>query len=424
MLILLGTLFVLLAIGMPVAFSIVIGTLAYILFVGENFPIVVLAQRMVTGTDSYVLLSIPLFMFAGELLNTGGLTKRLVTFSQSIIGSIRGGLSYVVIIVNMIMAGVSGAAIADAAAVGSVMIPSMVKSGYSKNFACAVNASAATMGPVIPPSVSFIVYGTLANVSIGKLFLAGAVPGVLMGIYMMAVCYIVAVRKNLPRGEKTSIKRFITSTKEASFALMMPVIILGGIMTGIVTPTEAAVIAVAYGLMIGLFVYKEIKWSNIPYMLAKAAKESAVIMFIIACAQAFGWVLAREGVPAMLVEIFSSISSQSWVFLIIINIVVLILGCFMEGTSILIILTPLLIPVLQNYGIDLLQFGVVITLNIMIGLLTPPVGLLLYVITGIGNVSMKDVVKDLFPFLVALFLVLAMITYIPQITLFLPSIFS
>ena len=285
MALLIATMLVLLALGVPVAFTIGIAVAALLLLgpmlLGTApIPPVVMAQMTASGANEFILLAVPFFIFAGELMNAGGITRRLVVFAEAIVGGIRGGLAYVVVLVNMIMAGVSGAAIADAAAVGSVMIPSMIRRGYRPGFAGAVNAAAATIGPVVPPSVGFIIYASVANhpsVSVGKLFLAGAIPGVIMGLYMLAVCYFVARRANLPRSERTSLKRILVGLKDAFFALLMPAIILGGILTGAVTPTEVGVLAVAYGLFTGVVVYREIKLGDIPYLLAKSAKQTAVV---------------------------------------------------------------------------------------------------------------------------------------------------
>jgi C4-dicarboxylate transporter DctM subunit len=272
--------------------------------------------------------------------------------------------------------------------------------------------------------VGFIIYASLTGQSVGKLFLAGAIPGVIMGLYMMAVCFIVARRGNLPRGEPTSVRKIARGTRHALWAILMPVIILWGILGGIVTATEAGVIAVLYGLFVGIFVYREIRLEDLPYLLAKSAKQTALIMFIIASAKAFGWLLTYMEAPAMLMAAFGSISDQAWVFLLVMNVVIIFLGCFMEGGSLMIILTPLLLPVLAAYQIDLIHFGVVFQLNIMIGLLTPPIGMLLYVITGVSGVEMGEILRDLWPFLVAIVLVLLLITYIPAITLFLPNLLA
>lgn len=424
MLVLLIVILVLLIIGVPVGLSIAIGFAGHILLFSDGVSPLTIAQKIVFGADEFILLAVPFFMLAGELMNAGGVTRRLVVFAEAVMGGLRGGLAYVVVIVNMIMAGVSGAAIADAAAVGSVMIPSMEQAGYRKGFAAAVNAAAATIGPVIPPSVGFLIYASLSGVSVGKLFIAGAIPGVIMGLYLMAVCYVVARRQDLPRGKRASTRAILVGFKDAILALLMPVIIVGGILSGIVTPTEAGVIAVVYGFVIGLFVYREIRLRDVPAILARTAKQTAVIMFIIACAQAFGWVLSREDAPEVLIRGFGAITDRPWLFLLMLNGIILLLGCFMEGGSIMIILTPLLVPLLNKYGVDLVHFGVVFQLNIMLGLLTPPVGMLLYVIIGVSNVKMHEILRDVWPFFVALVAALLLITFVPKITLFLPALFE
>lgn len=412
----------LLIIGVDVAFSMGITSAAFIYLFSDGVQPVIIAQRIVSGSNTFVMMAVPFFILAGELMNTGGVTKRLVKFAEALIGSLRGGLSYAVVIVNMIMAGVSGAAIADAAAVGSVMIPSMKEKGYSKGFAAALNAAAATVGPVIPPSVGFVIYASVSGVNIGDMFLAGAIPGILMGIYMLFVCFIEARRRNMPKGDPSSIKNVLRATKESIWALGMPVIIIGGIVGGIVTPTEAGVIAVLYGLFVSLVIYKDLKFSDIPRILANAGIQSAKIMFVIACAQVFGWILTREGVTIILLEAFTAIASNSWQFLILFNVMILILGMVMEGGSIMIILTPLMLPILMEYGIDPVHFGVMFQLNIMIGLLSPPIGMLLFVITGISGVKMQEMLKELIPFWITLIIALFMIAFIPQLTLWLPSI--
>lgn len=413
---------VLLVIGVDVAFAMAITTTAFIFLFGDGLQPVVIAQRIVSGSNTFVMMAVPFFILAGELMNSGGITKRLVQFAEAVVGGVIGGLSYVVVIVNMIMAGVSGAAIADAAAVGSVMIPSMERKGYSRGFSAALNAAAATIGPVIPPSVGFLIYASVSDVNIGALFLAGAVPGFIMGAYMLAVCFFVSKSRNLPRGDKTSVRKILNTTKESVWALLMPVIIVGGIVGGVVTPTEAGVIAVVYGFFITLFVYRELKIRDIPHVLVKAGIQSAKIMFVIACAQSFGWILTREGVTDVMLSSFSSIASNAWQLLILFNILVLLLGMAMEGGTLMIILTPLMLPVLKTYGIDPVQFGVMFQLNIMIGLLTPPIGMLLFVITGISNAKMSEMLTELIPFYAVLLIVLLMIAFIPPLTLWLPGI--
>ena len=413
---------VLLVIGVDVAFAMAITTTAFIFLFGDGLQPVVIAQRIVSGSNTFVMMAVPFFILAGELMNSGGITKRLVQFAEAVVGGVIGGLSYVVVIVNMIMAGVSGAAIADAAAVGSVMIPSMERKGYSRGFSAALNAAAATIGPVIPPSVGFLIYASVSDVNVGALFLAGAVPGFIMGAYMLAVCFFVSKSRNLPRGDKTSVRKILNTTKESVWALLLPVIIVGGIVGGVVTPTEAGVIAVVYGFFITLFVYRELKIGDIPHVLVKAGIQSAKIMFVIACAQSFGWILTREGVTDVMLSSFSSIASNAWQLLILFNILVLLLGMAMEGGTLMIILTPLMLPVLKTYGIDPVQFGVMFQLNIMIGLLTPPIGMLLFVITGISNAKMSEMLTELIPFYAVLLIVLLMIAFIPPLTLWLPGI--
>jgi C4-dicarboxylate transporter DctM subunit len=415
-------LFAMFALGLPICYSIAFSTIVYVLLNPDALSGLALVQRTLVGADSFVFLAVPCFMLAGELMNEGGVTKRLIAFAKSLIGSIRGGLAYVVVVVNMIMAGVSGSSIADAAAVGTIMIPTMTDQGYSKRFACAVNAVAGTIGPIIPPSIGFVIYAGITGVSVGRLFLAGAIPGFIMGILLMIVCYIEAIRKDLPRSEKSNLKELFYNFKQSFFALMMPVIILGGILTGIVTPTEAAVVAVLYGFIVGKFVYKELDLTKLLHILAASGKQSARMVLIVCFAGAFGWVLTYEGIPEMLVNIFSAIADKPWIFLILINIALLILGCFMEVTSIIIIVTPLLIPVFKQLHIDLVYFGVVMQLNLMIGQMTPPVGMLLFVICGIGQISMQDLVRGAVPFLLALLVALLLITMIPQISLFLPGL--
>lgn len=419
--IMLIVLFGLFALGFPIAYSMACSVISYMLLTPDLSGLAVV-QRTIVGADSFTYLAVPCFMLAGELMNVGGVTQRLIRFAQSIVGAIRGGLAYVVIIVNMIMAGVSGSSVADASAIGTVMIPTMQNQGYSKGFSCAVNAVAGTIGPIIPPSIGFVIYAGITGVSVGRLFVAGALPGVVMGILLMAVCYIVARRHNLPVSEKSSFKMFISSMISAVWALIMPVIILGGILLGVVTPTEAAGIAVLYGLFIGLFVYREIKISMLPRIFAETAKQAGRMIVIVCFANAFGWILTFEGAPEMLVNAFAGVGDRKWIFLLLINVALLILGCFMEVTSIIIIVTPLLIPVLNNLGIDLIYFGVVMQLNLMIGQMTPPVGMLLFVISSIGKISVHELTYASLPFLGALLVALVIVTLMPQISLFLPNL--
>jgi C4-dicarboxylate transporter DctM subunit len=412
---------ILILLGVRIAYALGISSLLYIALY-TDMSVLTVAQRISLGADSIVMVALPFFLLAGELMNAVGITDRLVRFAMALIGKVSGGLSFVVVLTNMIMAAISGAAVASGAAVGSVMIPSMVKAGYSKGFAGAVNAAAATIGPVIPPSIGFIIFASVSNASIGKLFVAGTIPGLLMGALMMALCYMISRKRKYPSGETRSYVELKTSLKDAFWSLLMPVIIIGGIMTGLVTATEAGALAVFYGLIVGLFVYKSITLKDLPLILLNTAKQTARIMIIIACAGVFGWIISREIDPNVLVDSFLSISDQRWVFMLLFVIAILLLGMIMEGGSIMIILTPLLLPILDQFDIDLVHFGVTFQLAIMIGLLTPPMGVLLFVISGAGNIPMRSILKEVWPFYIILVIVLFLCAYIPEISLWLVQI--
>lgn len=418
MILLIGLMIVLMALGVRIFYAIALSSIIYVLLM-TDMSLLVLSQRIGSGADSIVMLAVPFFLLAGELMNKGGITDRLVRFAMSMIGQVRGGLSFVVVVVNMIMAAVSGAAIASGAAIGSVMVPNMVKQGYSRGYAGAINAAAATIGPVIPPSVGFIIYASVSNASVGKLFIAGTIPGILAGLLMMVAGYFIAVKRGYPSGEKRNRKEMWTSLKSAGWSLLMPIIILGGIISGIVTPTEAGVIAVVYGLIIGMFIHKDISLKDIPEMLVNTAKGTAQIMVIIAGAAAFGWLISREVNPSEFIGAFTGLTESRTILLIALLLFILLLGTVMEGGSIMIILTPLLLPVLASYQIDIIHFGVVFQLAIMIGLLTPPVGMLLFVISGAGKVSLNDILKNIWPFYIVLVAVLLLVTFIPDLSLWL-----
>lgn len=412
------TMLVLILLGVRIAYALGISAFLYILLFTE-MSVLITVQQISLGADSIVMVALPFFLLAGELMNAVGITDRLVRFAMALIGKLSGGLSFVVILTNMIMAAISGAAVASGAAVGSVMIPAMTKTGYSKGYAGAVNAAAATIGPVIPPSIGFIIYASVSNASIGKLFVAGTVPGLLLGAFMMGLSYIISRKRKYPAGAERSSSELYNSFKNAFWSLLMPVIIIGGIITGVVTATEAGVVAVVYGLIIGLFVYKSIKFSDLPAILANTGKQTARIMIIITCAAAFGWVISREVDPEIFVKGFLAISDSRWVFMLVIMVAILLLGMIMEGGSIMIILTPLLLPILKQFDIDLVHFGVTFQLAIMVGLLTPPIGILLFVVSGAGNVSIKDILREIWPFYIVLLLVLFLCAYIPELSLWL-----
>ena len=420
-LVLVGVLLLLLALEFPVAIAMTGASVAYLLLRGD-IPLVVVAQRVTVGVDSFVLLAIPFFFLAGELMNRGGITQRLVDLAQALVGGVRGGLGHVTVVTNMIMAGMSGSAVADAAGTGAVLNPAMEQAGYPKTFSAALVGAASTIGPVIPPSIPFVIYGGITGVSVGRLFLGGVVPGVLMGVFLMGAVYMVAKRRGYRAEGWLTLSEALHSTWRAIPVMLFPVIILGGIFSGIVTPTEAAVVAVVYAVLLSTLFYRELSLDNLFSILAAVAGNTAKITFIIASAGLYGWLLAREGVPQQLTELFLSISREPWVILLMVNVLLLILGCLMETTALLVILTPVLMDLITRVGIDPVHFGVVLTLNLMIGLLTPPVGMTLYVMVSLTGISVTDFTRECGIFMVALVVVLGLITYVPKLVIFLPQL--
>ncbi len=408
----------LLVLGMPVAYSMGITSLLYVMLCTDISPMIV-AQRICVGADNLVLLALPFFLLAGEIMNAAGITRRLMRLTLALIGPPRGGLSYVVVAVNVLLAMVSGAAIASAAAVGSTMVPMMTKKGYPREYAAALNAAAATIGPIIPPSVGFIIYASVSGASVGQLFLAGTVPGIILGAGTLLVCVWAAHRHGFPAGERHSRRELRESFLGALPALLMPVIILGGIFGGLVTPTEAGALAVGYGLLAAFAFYRSLTLRDLPAILLITARRTATIMIIIACASCYGFLITREVNAASFIAGVQGATQNRSVLLFLLLGFILILGMFMEGGSIMIILTPLLLPVLKAYEINIVHFGVVFQLAIMIGLLTPPVGMLLFVISGITRVPVPAIVRHSRPFLIMLILLLLLVTFVPEVSLWL-----
>ncbi|MBI3455992.1 MAG: TRAP transporter large permease [Candidatus Rokubacteria bacterium] len=411
---------VLLFTGMPVAFGMMLATTSYLAASGESLT--VLAQKMGNAPDSFTLLGLPLFLLAGSLMNQSGMTERLVRFSRAVVGHFTGGLAHVTVVSNMIMAGMSGSATADAAGTGSILIPAMRRAGFGAGFSAALTAAAATIGPIIPPSIPMILYGGMADVSVGRLFLGGAVPGVIMGLYLMGAVYLVARRRGYAASPRATGRELYEATKGAVLALLMPVIILGGIFAGITTPTEAAGIAVVYAFVVGAFVYRALTWPSLRAVLLEAAVTTAVVMFLVAAAFPFAWVLTTARAGDALIAALHAVSSSPALILMLINLLVLFLGCFMEAGTILIVLTPILTPGLKALGVDPVHFGLVLVLACMIGLVTPPVGMAMYICCRIAGVSIPEFAREVGPFLVALLAVLVMITYMPDLVLFLPNL--
>ncbi len=405
--------------GFPVA--VCLGITAVAGLVAMDVPLVLAAQRVFTGMDSFPLMAVPFFVLAGELMNKGGTTQRLIDFSFALVGRVRGGLAHTNVVASMFLAGISGSAVADASALGSIMIPGMERHGYSRAFASALTAAASTMGPIIPPSIFMIIMGVSTGVSVGGLFAAGIVPGVLMGLSMMAISSIVAKRRNYPRDEQPfSLKRFAAATWKGLPALLAPGIILGGILGGVFTPTEAAVVVVFYALFLGFFVYRELKLADLPRILVSTGMTTAVLLFIIAMANVFAWVLAAEQIPQGVAKGMLSISTNPMVILLIINVFLLIVGMFMEGGAAIIILAPTLMQVAKMVGIDQLHLAFIMVFNIVIGLLTPPMGVCLFVVCGIARLPLSEIMRELWPFLFTVLGLLLLATYMPAMVLTIP----
>lgn len=408
--------------NLPIALSLGLSAVVALKAQGD-VPLLGAVQLMFTATDSFPLMAVPFFMLAGGLMNCGGISERLVRFALSLVGFIRGGLAMVAVLASMFFAGVSGSAAADTAAVGTVLIPSMRKKGYHIEFAAALQAAAGSIGVIIPPSIPMVLVGVIGGISIGGLFLGGFIPGVIIGLTLMAIAYLYAKKRGYPQERRATLLEALRAFKEAILALLMPLIIVGGILGGFFTPTESAAVAVIYALIVGLFVYRELKWSDLPRILVDAAVSTAVVMFVIACASIFGWVLARERIPQEIAAYILNFSRDPRVIFLLINILLLIVGCFLETAAALIILIPVLLPVISQVGIDPLHFGVVAVVNLAIGMLTPPVGICLYVSSGIAGIPMERISRAIVPFVAVMVVDLFLITYFPSLVMVLPRLF-
>jgi C4-dicarboxylate transporter, DctM subunit len=417
-----SVLVLLILIGFPIAVAMGLTAVGFFLGLGEPRMIGAMAQRMYSAVSSFPLLAIPFFILAGNLMNTGGMTDRIFGFARTLVGHVRGGLAHVSVLASMIFAGVSGAALAEAMGLGLIEIKAMKDGGFDKTFAGAVVASSSTIGPVIPPSIPLVIYGALAEVSVGKLFLGGVIPGVMMGIGIMVVIYILSVKRGYRAEQRASLAQVVRSGIDGFLGLLAPGIIMGGILGGIFTPTEAAVAAVIYALVVGAIVYRELDLKRLGTILWDTVDQTVRVMFIIAAAGMFGWLLIYIRAPQAIVEALTALTSSTAVILLIFNVILLVLGCFMEGIAIMLLTVPIFVPVLAKFGIDPVHFGVVMTLNLMIGLLTPPVGMVLYAVSTIANVPVVKLAWELVPFMIILGVVLILITYIPALVTWLPTL--
>lgn len=408
--------------GLPIGLSMICGSILYLALSGADMGIV--AEQFLNGMYSnYVILAVPLFILAAELMNIGSMTERLLSFCNVLVGRFRGGLAQVNVVQSIIFAGMSGSAIADAAGTGSMMQKLMTDRGrYTPSFAAALTAVTAVIGPIIPPSIPMVIYALVSDASIGYLFLAGMVPGLLMAGMQMVQVAITARRQNFPVEEPVPMRDIPGITWRALPALFMPVLLLGCIYSGVTTPTEAAALAAAYALFISTVIYRSITWHALYGALLSSGKTTASIGMLIAGALVFNYVVTIENIPESIKALLTSWDMSPVVFLIFVNILLLLLGCFLEGTTILLIVVPVLIPTAQALGIDLVHFGVVVVVNIMLGLVTPPYGLLLFIVAKISGAPLRDIVRDAWPFILWMVLCLGVITFIPEVVLWLPRL--
>jgi C4-dicarboxylate transporter DctM subunit len=420
-LVLFGSLAIFLILGVPIAISLGFASLLGLLY--SNMPTVYLAQGSFIAVDSFPLMAVPFFILAGNLMETGGLSKRIVRVANVLMGSYTGGLATVTVIACAFFAAISGSGPATVAAIGSIMIPAMIEKGYSKDFSSAVAASGGALGILIPPSIVMVVYGVVGSVSVGDLFIAGIIPGIFISAVLILVGYLISKKNGFKgSGHKFSIKEFITAVKDAFWALLTPVIILGGIYGGIFTPTEAAVVAVVYGFIVGAFIYKELRLDAIYNALYKTAITVGSVMIIIGVATTFGRLLTMYQIPHKMAIFLSNISTNKFIILMLINLFLLFIGMFMETLATIIILTPLLLPVVTNLGVDPIHFGILLVVNSEIGFLTPPLGVNLFVASGISKISLERITRAILPFIFGFLVAITILTLIPQLSTFLPNL--
>ncbi|MBW4985555.1 TRAP transporter large permease [Mameliella sp. CS4] len=411
-----------LALGIPVAITLGLSSLAYLLFAG--MPPVVMPQKMYAGMDVFVLLSIPGFILAGNLMNQGGITHRIIRFANALVGWIRGGLGLTNISASMLFGGITGTAVADAASLGGVLIPGMKKAGYPADFSAAVTAASSTVGPIIPPSVPMIIVGALSGISVGKMFLAGAIPGILMGVAMMVTCYIISVRRGYPHQPWQGWGEVARSFGGAIWAIAMTFLIIYGLLSGYATPTETAVVASVYAFIVGAFIYRELPIRKVPGIVADSAVSAAGILALVGFANVFGWILVSERIPQAIADSVLSLTDNKFLVILLINILLLFVGMFMETIAALIILFVPLLSLSNAVGIDPLHFATFAVLNLMIGLTTPPVGVCLFVCANIARLPLAPVVRAILPFLLTNILVLLAVSFFPPLATWLPSVLT
>ncbi len=414
-------LLLLVLLGVPIAYSLIAASLfAIVQFTA--LPVEIAPQRMVAALDSFPLLAIPFFILAGSLMSSGGIARRLIELAKSFVGHFTGGVALVLVVTTMLFAAMSGSGSATVASVGAIMIPAMIKSGYSRHFAGAKQAVAGELGVILPPSIPIILFGVAASVSIGDLFVAGVVPGLMIGASLIIYAYFYSKKRKIGGGPKATWAERRTAFRRALFALFMPVIVLGGIYAGIATPTEAAAFAVLYAFIVGLFVYREIRIRDLPKIFAESAVITAMIMIVIAAAGLFGWLLTQARIPQEISSFITANVNSAFVFLLLVNLFLLVLGMFFEAGAAILILAPILTPIAVSYGIDPVQFGIIMVVNLAIGMVTPPVGVNLFIAAELSKSKLEQITKPLMPLVLVMIFDLLLITYVPPLTLWLPSL--
>ena len=419
----LGALLGAMALGIPIAFSLLLCGAALMWHL-DMFDAQILAQNVINGADSFPLLAVPFFMLAGEVMNTGGLSKRIVNFAMALVGHIRGGLGYVTIIAACLLSALSGSAVADAAALTALLLPMMVKAGHDKARSGGLIAACGVIGPIIPPSIGFVIFGVAANVSISKLFLAGIFPGIVLAAGLWMTWWWLTRREKLEPPPRKTRAEVVAAFRSAGWALLLPVIILVGLRMGVFTPTEAAVVAAVYALFVAGVIYKELTLKQLYDVFLGAAKTTAVIMFLIAGSNVMSFVMSFTGLPSAIGNALISVSSNKYVILLIINLVLLVVGCFMDITPAVLIFTPIFLPVVQSFGMDPIHFGIMMVMNLGIGNITPPVGSALFSGCSVADMDMEDMIKPILPFYAAIFVALMLVAYVPWFSMALPTLFG